>query len=289
MPRTRSYSRRRTRRSQYGQNRYRNRSRARYGKIEKNFVDKTTAAFGDTGGGTPEDYANWAQVNATTLVFSSTRYASKEPRLIVWRQDSLNSLINANPSDTCLSFIPQGTSTSTRIGRRIFVKDIMFDLRLGAQMFADESGVGTNGLGAMSKDCFVTLIVFRHRSSQGNPPLPQDLYVTASGVGSTEMPTSLIRNKNATATYDVIKLIKRKISVDWEHQRGTTRVRGEGQVQVQKSVKVNKYVMYKPNSTLGTISEHMDGGIYVMGFVTTSQTDHELTVSGYARLNFIDI
>lgn len=284
--RRRSYSRRRGRRSSYTRNAsVLGRSRVRK-MIEKNYIDKATGAFGNDG---TNDYHNIATVNATTGVFSSRRILGDNPALLYWALDTVTS-VNADTlkDETCLTKIPQGTSTNTRIGRKIFVKDIMFDLRAQMQAYAAQAAAATTLPAHMSSTYVVVFVLFRHRSSQGNSPLPEDLYVT----DGSHLATSVIRNKNHTSTYDVVKTFRRTIKLDWEAQTNEANapMRGAGQTHLIKKVPINKYVMYKPGGTAGNIADHMDGGLYMAAYLEEyTTTQHQCSVSGYARLNFIDI
>jgi len=201
------------------------------------------------------------------------------PQWVIWQEDTENNVTSKMP----ITAIEQGTSTNTRIGKRILVKKVMLDMNITAT--ASHAG-GPDVVDPNIPDtCEVHFALVRHRASSGSLPINQHIY-EYSGANNAGRPT-IFRQKNYTNQYEVVKTWYKTLRFDVEWN-GTTRIL-EQVKNIKKTIYVNKYCIYKSDLSTGTPQSHQDGGLYLLIWANLDTTNLLFRVNGMCRTTFIDV
>jgi len=240
-------------------------------RMEFNYHDSRTRVVESTD-------INLASVTSDTSVAYDASI-NNTPKWILWQEDSENNSTSLMP----VTAISQGTSTNTRIGKRILVKKVMFDLNITAA--ATNAGAPSVVNPVIPDTMEIHFALVRHRASSGALPINQHIY-EYSGTSSVGRPT-IFRQKNYTNQYDVLKSWYKtmKFDVEWN---GTTRFL-EQVKNIKKTISVNKYCIYKSDISTGTPTAHQDGGLYLLVWANLDTAEVFLRVNGMSRLTFIDV
>lgn len=221
--------------------------------------------------------------NDTTVSWSAS--LTNTPKILLWNEIRTTEDMTYAP----ITYIVQGTSSNNRIGKRILVKKVMFDLNVHV------AGVGTNiadppnnMVPVMPDRMEVHFALVRHRAAAGSYPVNKHIYENTST--ATPQRTSMFRQKNFTSQYEVLKNWTKSIKLDVETQGadGVNRV-AETMVSIRKTVSVNKYVIYKSDLSTGIPEAHQDGGLYLMAWLNIDGTALQTLLQGMARVTFIDV
>lgn len=243
-------------------------------KMEVNYIDHRSTVTDKS------SHVNLIDIdNDTTLAYSNN--VSNLPKWVLWQeQSSTNQTIYL-----AVSGIEQGTSTNTRIGKRVLIKKAMFDLNIQLQAATAENP--SSDAPNLPDSIEVHFALVRHRAASGSLPVNEHIY-EYSRTGSAGRPT-IFRQKNYTSQYEVIKTWYKNLKLDVEWNGISTQRVAEAVRNVKKTVAVNKYCIYKSNLSAGTPTAHQDGGLYLMTWSNLLTDKFTIHVNGMCRVTFIDV
>jgi len=206
------------------------------------------------------------------------------PQILLWNEARTTEDMTYAP----ITYIAQGTSSNNRIGKRILVKKVMFDLNI--HVTGTGSGAPSLTTPVIPDSLEVHFALVRHKASAGSLPVNKHLYENTSTATGSPQRTSMFRQKNFVTQYEVLKNWIKRVKLDVEAQGadGVNRV-AETLASVRKTVSVNKYVIYKSDISTGLPEAHQDGGLYLMVWANLDAASTQILVQGMARCTFIDV
>lgn len=221
--------------------------------------------------------------NDTSVAYSVT--LTNAPKILLWNEDRTSGDMTYAP----ITYIAQGTSSNNRIGKRILVKKVMFDLNIHVTGSGQNVGNPPSLVNPVMPDQIeVHFALVRHKAAAGSYPVNKHLYENTS-TGDAQR-TSMFRQKNFVSQYEVLKNWIKRIKLDIETQSTDNLNRiAESLSSVRKTVAINKYVVYKSDQSSGIPEAHQDGGLYLMTWVNLDSTALQIMVQGMARCTFIDV
>lgn len=270
-----------------------NRRRQRIGRFEENYKDFVQDNCQDAGA-----------VSSTTMrcaVYNTSDTLSGFTYVPAAVAFVSNVLSIPGGYDSCaLTHISQGDATENRTGRKIFISKIHFSQNLNSQLDRVVTTSTANDpneqvLNAKPYNSITWhFCLIRHVASQGTIPDPSKIYLPYStGGGITPASDvwhgiSMLRDRRYTSSYEVIKHWKRKITLDQVAVSAET-ASTAGNAQIEKVVKVNRYVQYFPNEADGTVGKTSDGALYLLCWVQNDTAHIYNNSQMRVRVYFYDV
>lgn len=216
------------------------------------------------------------------------------PRFVGFHDTPANTTVPPTIDDCNLTGIHLGTNIHTRVGRKVLVKDITVcgKVYLGA-VTADEVPNQTDivpsvqNYSHVQQHGIVHMALLCHRACQGTTPNPGMVYESMNFGSDLHEGTTMLRNKDFTSSYLILKKWTKKIV--WLNWDDVGSQGSRGFAVMDKRIKVNKIVSYYPNNPTGTVAGISDNALYLMVWADQVHPTFAGAASLMVRVNFYDI
>lgn len=174
--------------------------------------------------------------------------------------------ITATSAGTCLSQIAEGSDNNNRIGRKITIRSVQYNLQIAASI-TDLSGSATENADT------IRVVCVWDKQSNGTTPAYVDVY-SSTGVSTGAQQPFNLRFLDNIERFQVLGSDLVNINSN-----------GANAVNVQRYIKCNIPVRF--TGTAGAVANIITGGIWLF-YVDMNTGATYATISGFTRVSFAD-